>query len=163
MVNASETCDICFARDRETLIRPASERRLQALVEQGVAEIRKLEGAGLSGDDSGLKDVFEEWADQISSQHSIFFKLYDDLVWSVCSELVCKLDDAEIALLAAYTDEFGDYSCTKEFIETQSLDGFDAVSAVLHQLYRALETFAVNYIEQRGDQDEETEETETEE
>jgi hypothetical protein len=73
--NTSETCDICFARDRETLIRPASERRLKARVEQAVAEIRKLEGAGLSGDDSGLKDVFEEWADQISSQHSMFFKV----------------------------------------------------------------------------------------
>jgi hypothetical protein len=78
-----------------------------------------------------------------------FLKLHDDLVWSVCSELVCKLDDAEIALLAAYTDEFGDYSCTKDFIETQSLDGFDTVGAVTNQLYRALQTFGVNYIEQR--------------
>jgi hypothetical protein len=153
-MNASETYDFCFARDRETLIRPASERRLKALVQQAVAEVRKLEGAGLSGDDSGLKDIFEEWADQISSQHSVFFELHDKFVWSVCADLVAKLQDAELAVLAAYTDEFDDYSCTEKFIETQSLDGFDAVGAVLNQLYRALETFGVNYIEQRDETEE---------
>jgi hypothetical protein len=72
-MSTTETCDICFARDRETLIRPAVERRIKGLVQEAVVDIRKLPGAGLSGDDSGLKDVFEEWADQIASQHSIFF------------------------------------------------------------------------------------------
>jgi hypothetical protein len=66
------------------------------------------------------------------------------------------LNDSEVALLAAYTDQFSDYSCTEKFIETQSLDHFDTVGAVTNQLYRALETFAVNYIEQCGDHDEGT-------
>jgi hypothetical protein len=34
------------------------------------------------------------------------------------------------------------------FIETQSLDRFDPVGAVTNQLYRALQTFGVNSIEQ---------------
>jgi hypothetical protein len=89
---------------------------------------------------------------------AFFFDAYDDLVWSVCAELVSKLGDAEIAVLAAYSDEFGDYSCTDTFIETQSLDGFDAVSAVTNQLYRALEEFSVNYVEQRDDNGEGAEE-----
>jgi hypothetical protein len=157
-MSGTETCDICFARDRETLIRPAVQRRIEQLVQEAVADIRKMEGAGFSGDDSGLKDVFEEWADQIATQHSIIFDTYDDLVWSVCAELVSKLGEVEIALLAAYSDKFDDYSCTKEFIETQSLDGFDAESAVTNQLYRALEDFSVNYAEQRGGDGEGTEE-----
>ena len=103
-MSATETCDICFARDRETLIRPAVERRIKELVREAIVDILKLRGAGLSGDDSGLKDVFEEWADQIASQHSIFFDTYDGLVWSVCAELVSKLGGAEIAVLAAYRD-----------------------------------------------------------
>jgi hypothetical protein len=62
-------------------------------------------------------------------------------------------------LLAAYSDEFGDYSCTDKFIETQSLDGgFDPEGAVTNQLYRALEEFSVNYAEQRDDDGGETEE-----
>lgn len=157
-MSTTEPRDICFARDRDTLIRPAVERRIKQLVQEAIADIRKLPGEGLSGDDSGLKDVFEEWADQIAFQHSIFFDAYDALVWSVCTELVSKLGDAEIAVLAAYSDEFGDYSCTQEFIETQSLDGFDAVGAVTNRLYRALEEFGVNYAEQRGDDSEGTEE-----
>jgi hypothetical protein len=157
-MSATETCEICFARDRETLIRPAVERRIKELVREAIVDIRKLPGAGLSGDDSGLKDVFEEWADQIAFQHSIFFDAYDDLVWSVCAELVSKLGGPEIDVLAAYSDEFSNYSCTEEFIETQSLDGFDALSAVTNQLYRALSEFSVNYAEQRDDDGEGAEE-----
>jgi hypothetical protein len=157
-MSATETCDICFARGRETLIRPAVERRMKGLVQKAIVDIRKLEGAGLSGDDSGLKDVFEEWADQIAFQHSIMFDAYDDLVWSVCAELVSKLGDVEIALLAAYSDEFGDYSCTREFTETQSLDGFAPVNAVKNQLYHALQEFSLNYAEKGGDNGEGTEE-----
>jgi len=157
-MSTTETSDIRLARDRETLIRPAIERRTKQLVQEAIANIRKLPGGGLSGDDSGLKDVFEEWADQIAVQHSVFFDVYDDLVWSVCAELVSKLGNAEIAVLAAYSDEFGDYSGTDKFIETQSLDDFDAVSAVTNRLYRALEEFSVNYAEQRGDDGEGTEE-----
>jgi hypothetical protein len=127
-------------------------------VQEAIVDIRKLEGAGFSGDDSGLKDVFEEWADQIAFQHSIIFDAYDGLVWSVCAELVSKLGHVEIASLAAYSDEFDDYSCTPKFIETQSLDGFDPVGAVTKKLYRALHGFSVNYAEQGCDDSEETEE-----
>jgi hypothetical protein len=157
-MSAAETCDICFARDRDTLIRPAAERRIKELVQEAIVDIRKLEGAGFSGDDSGLKDVFEEWADQVAFQHSIIFDAYDDLVSSVCAGLVSKLGDVEIASLAAYSSEFDDYSCTPKFIETQSLDGFDAVGAVTDQLYRALYKFSVNYAEQRCDNSEGSEE-----
>jgi len=157
-MSTTETSDIRLAWDRETLIRSAVERRTKHLVQEAIADIRKLPGGGLSGDDSGLKDVFEEWVDQIAFQHSVFFDVYDDLVWSVCAELVSKLGDAEIAVLAAYSDEFSDYSGTDKFIETRSLDGFDAVSAVTNRLYRALEEFSVNYAEQRGDEGEGTEE-----
>ena len=69
-----------------------------------------------------------------------------------------KRGDVEIAVLAAYSDEFGDYSCAEKFIETQSLDGFGSVSAVTNQLYRALEEFSVNYAEQRDCDGEGTEE-----
>jgi hypothetical protein len=147
----------CFARDRETLIRPAVERRIKELAQQAIVEIRKLEG-GFSGDDSGLKDVFEEWADQVAFEHSIIFDAYDDLVWSVCAGLASTLGDVEIASLAAYSNEFDDYSCTSKFMETQSLDGFDAVGAATNQLYRALYKFSVNYAEKRCDHSEEAEE-----
>jgi hypothetical protein len=153
-----ETCDICFARDRETLIRPAVERRMKELVQEAVAGIRAMEGARFSGDDSGLKDVFEEWANQVATQHSILFDLYEDIVWSVCVEIVSKLGDVEIASLAAYSYQFDDYSCTQKFIDTQSLDGFGPINAVTNQLYRALREFSVNYAERNDDNGEETEE-----
>jgi len=157
-MSGTETCDVCFARDREILLRPAAERRIKLLVEEAVANIRKLPGAGMSGDDSGLEDVFEEWANQMAFEHSVVFDLYDDAVSSTCENLVSKLGDAEIALLAAYSEEFSDYSCTEKFIGTHSLDSFAPNDAVTKWLYSALSEFSVNYAEQRGEEDEEVDE-----
>jgi hypothetical protein len=42
-MSTTETCDICIARDREALIRPATERRLTQFVQEAIIEIRKLE------------------------------------------------------------------------------------------------------------------------
>ena len=57
------------------------------------------------------------------------------------SQLSHTLSEKYASLTSTNLD---DYSCTQNFIDTQSLDGFDALGAVLNQLYRDLQTFAVN-------------------
>ena len=74
-MSTTETCTNCFARDREVLIRPAVKARMQQLIKLAVRHMRQLPGAGLSGDDSGLADVFEEWADQLAYEQSYAFDL----------------------------------------------------------------------------------------
>jgi hypothetical protein len=139
-----ECCEFCAARDREVLIQPAVDRRISDLVQDVVALIRDVPGAGLSGDDSGLKDAFEEWADQLNNQHSIFFDEYDRLAWSCCEEIAGGLEDLELAVIAAFSHEFADHACISGFIENGSLEQFPPVKqVVVNQLYRGVSEFAV--------------------
>ncbi len=149
-MNDAASCVTCLAHDRETITRPAAERRLEALVQDAIRTARQLPGAGFSREDSSLKNVFDEWADQLATQHSVIFELHDRAVWVVCAETVQKLSHAEIALLAAYSDDFSNYACTDTFMKAQSLEGFQPTQAVINQLYQELTTFGINYAEERS-------------
>ena len=139
----SETCDNCFARDRDSLIRPSAEDMVRRLVDQAVKNMRELPGHGLSGEDSGLADVFEEWADQVSGEHSVMFRLYEDLAEQTCESIVANRSPLEIAVIAAYSDGFTDYSCTEDFIDSRSIVGFDARAAASQQLFKEFEAYAL--------------------
>ena len=45
-----------------------------------------------SGDDSGLKDIWDEVCVQVQAQQSIFWNLYSDTIWEIVAREVEKLD-----------------------------------------------------------------------
>ena len=146
----TETCDICFAKDREVLIRPAVRHRMDELVQEAVTRIREIGPAEFSGD-SGRNDVFEEWADQVARQHSILFREYERLVEGVCRSLVESLGHIELIVLAAFSEDFDQHSCGEGFIESESLEGFDVLDAVSKELYRQTANFALKWAEGETD------------
>jgi hypothetical protein len=150
-MNKTDTCGVCFARDRDRLIAPAVKRRTDALVQKAVQRMRALPGAGLSGEDCGLKDVFEEWADQLAYEESWCFEDYGTLALTVCEQVVAKLSELERDTLAAFSDAFIEYSCTSEFTDDNSMEGFDASFAAAEHLYRAFVEFAINYGEENAE------------
>jgi len=134
------------AEDREVVIEPAVERRMKELVEIAVKRIRELPGAGgLEGDDSDLNDVFEEWADQLAYEHSVFFRVYDDLAEAVCNDIVKELDRFEREVLSVFSIEFGEHTDSDDFKENSSLDEFNPQSALSFELYRNVCGYAIEW------------------
>ncbi len=69
-------------------------------IEKVVEEIKNLpESSRLSGDDSGLDDVWKEYCNQIQGEHSPFYGLYEEIVQKCCDDIVRKLTDAEVEVL----------------------------------------------------------------
>ncbi|MGE0205786.1 MAG: hypothetical protein AB7E70_03040 [Hyphomicrobiaceae bacterium] len=133
-----------FAGDRLAVIRPAVEARFKKALDDAVAFMRAAPGAGMSGDDSGLADVFEEWADQLAFEHSFCFDLYDQVALDACSYVIDDLSPLEFSVLAAFTERCPD--------EEESLDEFDARSAVFEHVYGMLSEYGINYGEKNAEE-----------
>ena len=127
------------------LLEPAAEQRIAQLIDDIVAHIRTLPGAGHSGDMSGLKDVFEEWADQLAFDQSVFFDEYERLAYWSCDKRVRELSYFEICVLAAFSEEFARYTSTDLFQEEASLDQFGEIEAVVTHLFGRLSRYAADY------------------
>ena len=148
-MSESKTCTFCFSRDREIIIEPAIKRRMGELVQETVKRVRELPGAGMDGDDSGLNDVFEEWADQVAYERSPFYDHYEGLVWQVCSGVLDDLDRFQVDVLSAFTKDFDEYSTTEEFTEKPSDDDFFHRQALLNELFDKAVSYANNWATNR--------------
>jgi len=93
------------------------------IVRKTVAELRKVKDT-LSGDDSPLKDAWEEICVQIQEEQSFFWEAYEGIAWSIISRHVAKLKHHELLAIWFQTDEGEDWRCTpvtsKELYEEMS-------------------------------------------
>lgn len=70
------------------------------LVEKVIAEIKALpENCRQSGDDSVLKDVWEEFKYQFQREHSVVFAAYEDTIQRMCAGYISELDREQQQLL----------------------------------------------------------------
>jgi hypothetical protein len=81
------------------------------LVTQVIADVKALpETCRQSGDDSVLKDVWEEFKDQLQREQSNFFAFYEDTIRGLCTRLVAGLDRERQGLLWLWSDGYYDWN-----------------------------------------------------
>ena len=148
----SKTCSTCNPRDRDRALSGYVERRMEQLVSEAESEMRSLKDK-MSGDDSGLADIYEEWADQLHGEHSVFFDIYREIAHDVCDSLVSKLCPFEIEILAAFTEQFLDFRSECDVDKGCPWENFHARDALTEALVSAFEEHAINWYEAREDED----------
>lgn len=114
------------------------ERKYARYTTAVVEQIKGLpESARLSGDDSPLRSVWEEWKDQVQEEESYFFEIYVETIETLCRCLTEDLPVDEQALLWLTTDDYFDLD------EGDPLPyGDTMVEAVAAEIYRRVYRFA---------------------
>lgn len=74
-----------------------------------VSRIRSLSSGGLSGEDSGLANVWEEFVDQVQYEESIFFDQYVGIIEGVCAAITETIPEHELWLIWLDTIEWLDH------------------------------------------------------
>src|SRR5579872_6705625 len=96
-------------RDRYELIRRLVEAAYDGLVRQVIADVRTLpDSFRQSGDDSKLKDVWEEFKYQIQREQSFAFDAYSQLILDLCERRVESILEEQQQLLWLWSDGYLD-------------------------------------------------------
>lgn len=83
------------------------EAKFDRYVRRVIREIKQLPKECMqSGDDSDLRNVWEEWVVQVRGQHSVFYQAYVDTILDICREVAEKLPQEEQGLLWLWTDDY---------------------------------------------------------
>jgi hypothetical protein len=121
--------------DRLRLVSGIVDAMYDSLLTAVIADIKGLpEGSKQSGDDSGLKDVWEEFKYQMQREQSAVFDLYEEVIEGICSRLVGELDRERRLLLWLWSDGFFDWWGAKD---EASVEDFDD-EAITKELYNRL-------------------------
>jgi hypothetical protein len=133
-------------------IRDILQKKYDAYRDDVIKALKILPPEGsLSGDDSGLDDVWEEFKYQVQREESGMFDLYVETIEGVCADLAGKLPNHELELLWLQTEAYFNHD---EDDEPRTRD--ELVEDVGHELYgRVLENAGDQ--ELRFDPDEEKE------
>jgi hypothetical protein len=114
------------------------------LVGQVIADIKALpDSCRQSGDDSKLKDVWEEYKYQIQREEFLSFELYVHVIRGICATRVQELERDRQQLLWLWTEGYLDLWVRADKV---SLDDWnpDAIAAVEAELYDRVANIAVN-------------------
>lgn len=94
--------------DIHDILKPFAVNIARNLTDRCIAYLKDIE-ASLSGDDSGLLNVWNEICVQIQGEHSIFWDAYDETVRSFVSGHVSELKDYEQKALWYQCEEYWDW------------------------------------------------------
>jgi len=83
------------------LARKISER----LTRRVIADLQRMDTGQLSGDDSGLKNAWDEISVQVQQDHSIYWETYDEIVRNLAAQYVAELEPYEREALWLQTKE----------------------------------------------------------
>ena len=89
---------MCSERDK--LIEIAISEKYEKYTRQ-IIDLMKAIPDKMSGDDSPLKDVWEEWAYQVQYEQSAFYNVYEEQIRTFCKSIVEELLPDELKLLWA--------------------------------------------------------------
>lgn len=93
--------------DRFALVGQLAKSMYDGLVAIVIADIKALpDGCCLSGDDSKLKDVWEEFKYQLQKEQSVFFDAYEHTIRSLCSGRVAEFDKDRQCLLWLWSEGY---------------------------------------------------------
>ncbi len=102
---------ISLDKDRYELVKTIVAAMYQRLVETVITDIKSLpDNCRQSGDDSKLKDVWEEFKYEIQREQSILFFAYEDTIQRICARQVAELDRERQQLLWLWSDGYYDWN-----------------------------------------------------
>ena len=100
--------------------------------DQVIAKIRELgPECRQSGDDSPLKDVWEEFKDQVQQEESVVFDAYVETIEAICHGLVVSLPQHELQLL--WLDTGGYFDRDDDRIQPHADEIIEGVERELYQ------------------------------
>lgn len=85
------------------------------IVRKAIVEFRGIKST--SGDDSELKNAWEEICAQVQFESSYFWEIYDGAAWEIISHHASYLKPHEILAIWFQTDKGQDWQCTPVTIE----------------------------------------------
>lgn len=92
----------------------------------------------LSGEDSPMENVWEEWVVQVRGEHSVYYSLYESTVREACDAVAGSLPKEERDLLWGATDASWDFEEGERPAEQE------IVSAVEEELFNRVNNIADN-------------------
>lgn len=112
-------------RTESAVLARFSDEIAERISKRVVASLKKAKET-LSGDDSDLKNVWEELCAQVQLDQSYFWDAYDEMVKSLVVPYVEKLKEHELLALWFQTDEGIDWSSPNRIISADDYpDGYD--------------------------------------
>jgi hypothetical protein len=128
-------------RDRYELVCRLVKSMYDGLVGQVIADIKALpDSCRQSGDDSKLKDVWEEYKYQLQREQSAMFELYVQVIQDICTRRVEGIERERQQLLGLWTEGYLDLWVRED---TVSLADWD-LEAITAELYQRVSDVAVN-------------------
>jgi hypothetical protein len=86
------------------------EAKFARYVGRVIEDIKRLPSSCmLSGDDSPMRDVWEEWVVQVQGIESIYCDAYEETIRAICRGVAEALPREEQGLLWLWTDEYYDW------------------------------------------------------
>ena len=139
-------CGFCISRDRDALLSPLIKTQLQVLLLHAIALMRATKVPQEIIDVEGcVPDPFVAYGAQLEGVRTLTFDYYDRLAWSICIQVADKVSSIELAVLAAYSEAFGDFwAKTDTECKAEFRGNFYAHEILVSELVQLLEEAALN-------------------
>ena len=112
----------------------------ETLVRKVIADVRALPEGSPYSVDSDLKDVWEEFKDQLQVDQSIMFELYEEKVRGICYHHVSEHDPDAQRLLWLWSEGYLEQWVERDAVKLSNF----SVSEVVDELYRKVTDVACN-------------------
>lgn len=127
--------------DRLALVDQLAKSMYDSLVAVVIADIKALpDNCRQSGDDSNLKNVWEEFKDQMQNEQSIYFDAFEHTIQSLCATRVSELDADRKRLLWLWSEGYLQRWADEDEVRLADLD----VSHVEEEVYQHVCDVAAN-------------------
>jgi hypothetical protein len=90
---------------RDRIIVKIAEKECERINRRVVLALQKMTDGMQSGDDSGLKNIWDEVCVQVQEQEFFTWRLYEDLMWDLIADEVKKLDEVHKQSIWLQTDQ----------------------------------------------------------
>jgi hypothetical protein len=120
------------------------EAKFARYVERVIKDIKRLpKECKQSGDDSPLRNVWEEWVVQVRGQEFIFYEAYEETIRAICRGVAEALPREEQGLLWLWTDEYYDWLIVAED-DDEIPYGDPVLDALENEFFRRVYSAAAN-------------------
>jgi hypothetical protein len=103
--------DVGDFKDESEIVFALAHEAAQRVARKTISHLQSI-NAELSGEDSGLKTVWDEICTQVQLEHSIFWEAYEETMRAALRGFVAKLPRLERAAIWMQSDGACDWSCS---------------------------------------------------
>jgi hypothetical protein len=112
-----------FDTNRLALVGGIADAMYTRLVKKVIADIKALpDNCRQSGDDSSLKDVWEEFKYQVQREESGMFAMYEDVIRDICDRQITGLDREQRQLLWLWSEGYSNAWVDKDEVSIEDLE-----------------------------------------